>query len=95
MSATHSIALQRCWHHEQREAVCRCMACQRSYCRECVTEHEERFLCTACLAAASEKAVVPSSWNGTLGTVLRLTAALLVLNLVFFSCGWLLQVLRR
>ena len=40
---------QRCWNHEGREAVCRCPACGRSYCRECVTEHESRFLCVSCL----------------------------------------------
>jgi hypothetical protein len=38
-----------CWNHDSREAVCRCPACSRSYCRECVTEHEARLLCAACL----------------------------------------------
>jgi hypothetical protein len=42
---------QRCWNHEDREAVCRCPQCSRSYCRECVTEHESRLLCAACLRA--------------------------------------------
>jgi len=40
---------QQCWNHETREAVCRCPGCARSYCRECVTEHEARLLCAACL----------------------------------------------
>ena len=40
---------QRCWNHEAREAVCRCPECGRSYCRECVTEHQARLLCAACL----------------------------------------------
>ena len=40
---------QRCWNHEAREAVCRCPQCGRSFCRECVTEHESRLLCAACL----------------------------------------------
>jgi hypothetical protein len=40
---------QRCWNHEAREAVCRCPECGRSFCRECVTEHEARLLCAACL----------------------------------------------
>ena len=38
-----------CWNHETREAVCRCPGCARSYCRECVTEHDARLLCAACL----------------------------------------------
>ena len=44
---------QRCWNHETREAVCRCPECGRAFCHECVTEHESRLLCAACLAAAS------------------------------------------
>ena len=42
---------QRCWNHELREAVCRCPACGRHFCRECVTEHASRLLCSACLQA--------------------------------------------
>ena len=41
---------QRCWNHELREAVCRCLGCGRSYCRECVTEHTGRLLCAGCIA---------------------------------------------
>jgi hypothetical protein len=44
---------QHCWNHEAREAACRCPACGRSYCRECVSEHEGRLLCAACLIAAT------------------------------------------
>ena len=40
---------QRCWNHDAREAVCRCPACGRSFCHECVTEHQQRLLCAACL----------------------------------------------
>jgi len=44
----------RCWNHEAREAVCRCLQCGRSFCRECVTEHESRLLCAACLRSAAQ-----------------------------------------
>ena len=40
---------QRCWNHELREAVCRCPGCGRHFCRECVTEHEDRVVCADCL----------------------------------------------
>jgi hypothetical protein len=46
---TPALIQQRCWNHDTREAVCRCPQCSRSYCRECVTEHEARLLCAACL----------------------------------------------
>ena len=40
-----------CYHHAGRQAVVRCPDCGRYYCRECVTEHEDRMLCTGCLQA--------------------------------------------
>jgi len=40
---------QRCFHHEFREAACRCPICRRYFCRECVTEHDDRVLCVECL----------------------------------------------
>jgi hypothetical protein len=46
---------QRCWNHEDREAVCRCPQCGRSYCRECVTEHQSRLLCAACLRSVAHE----------------------------------------
>jgi hypothetical protein len=40
---------QRCFNHAMREAAARCPECGRCYCRECVTEHDERLICAACL----------------------------------------------
>lgn len=48
-----SLTEQRCWHHAEREAVVRCPACQRFYCRECVTEHLGRMMCANCVASMS------------------------------------------
>lgn len=45
-----TLARQRCWTHPARVAVCRCPGCARFFCRECVTEHEARLLCAACIA---------------------------------------------
>ena len=44
---------QRCFHHGTREAVARCPQCRRYFCRECVTEHDDRLICAACLAKRS------------------------------------------
>jgi hypothetical protein len=46
---------QRCRNHEDREAVCRCPRCGRSFCRECVTEHQSRLLCAACLRSVAHQ----------------------------------------
>lgn len=40
---------QRCFNHAVREAAARCPECQQFFCRECITEHDDRVLCTACL----------------------------------------------
>ena len=46
---------QRCWNHQDREASCRCPRCGRSFCRECVTEHESLLLCAGCLEIAARE----------------------------------------
>lgn len=43
------LAHQRCFHHAGREAVARCPECRQSFCRECITEHDDRILCASCL----------------------------------------------
>ena len=57
----HALADQRCFNHAHREAVARCPECGRYFCRECITEYEDRVLCAVCLtkagAAASKRAV--------------------------------------
>lgn len=44
---------QHCYRHAGREAVARCPACRQFFCRECVTEHDDRMLCSTCLAQLS------------------------------------------
>jgi hypothetical protein len=48
-----SLIHQRCFNHVAREAAARCPGCTRYFCRECVTEHDDRVLCAACLARVS------------------------------------------
>ena len=38
-----------CLNHHEREAVARCPACNHFYCRECISEHDGRVICAACL----------------------------------------------
>ncbi|MDY6854110.1 MAG: rhomboid family protein [Thermodesulfobacteriota bacterium] len=40
---------QCCYNHELREAVARCPECSNYFCRECITEHDDRVLCASCL----------------------------------------------
>src|SRR5262249_22517577 len=43
--------------HTGREAVAYCPECRHSFCRECITEHEDRVLCADCLARARHSTV--------------------------------------
>lgn len=45
----HSLIHQRCFNHATREAAARCPECRHFFCRECITEHDDRVVCTACL----------------------------------------------
>jgi hypothetical protein len=44
-----SLHQKQCLNHHQREAVARCPQCAQFYCRECITEHDDRVICAACL----------------------------------------------
>jgi hypothetical protein len=52
-----NIARERCFNHVSREAVARCPECGRTFCRECISEHEGRVICAFCLKHLSTKAV--------------------------------------
>lgn len=43
------IASRRCFNHPEREAAVICPECKKGFCRECVTEHDDRMLCARCL----------------------------------------------
>jgi hypothetical protein len=75
---------QRCWHHEAREAVCRCPSCGRPFCRECVSEHEARLLCAACLAA-QVRARQPR--RGRVSPAALAVAGLVLAWLLFYGAG--------
>jgi hypothetical protein len=44
-----ALAHQRCLNHVGREAVARCPECGHFFCRECITEHDDRIICSSCL----------------------------------------------
>ena len=51
-----ALTLQRCLHHGEREAIARCPECGSFFCRECITEHDERIICASCLAKVTRPA---------------------------------------
>jgi hypothetical protein len=70
---------QRCANHPRREASARCPECGRFFCRECITEHDDRVLCASCLAKLAKKeASAPLWWTWTPRVALALAAAAVV-----------------
>ena len=49
------LAYQRCFNHAEREAVARCPACGNHFCRECITEYEDRVICALCLSLVAAR----------------------------------------
>jgi hypothetical protein len=77
----------RCYNHALREAAARCPACGRTYCRECVTEHEGRLLCAACLGAPPEKRANLWRRARAAGTLLAALLSVALLWLCVFAAG--------
>lgn len=87
---------QRCWNHEAREAACRCPACGRSYCRECVSEHEGRLLCAACLSEVTAGREPGSGRGRGLAPAAMIAAAILLAWLTYWVAGEsIMAVIRR
>lgn len=86
---------QRCWNHEGREAVCRCPECGRSFCRECVSEHQSRLLCAACLARVAQATVQKRNPMRRLAPAAMVLAGVLLAWVVLFGAGESLIILAQ
>ncbi len=84
------LARQRCLLHPLREAAARCPSCRQFFCRECVTEHESRFVCAACLrkltGSRGERKTARNIVAAALAAT-RLAAAVGLLWLSFYLMG--------
>lgn len=81
------LSRQRCFNHGQREAAAQCPECGRYYCRECVTEHEDRVVCASCLARLTEGKVEPRVRLAPVGRALLYAIGMLTLWLFFYFMG--------
>jgi hypothetical protein len=88
-----SLIHERCFNHARREAVARCPECGRFFCRECVTEHEGRVVCAACLGAQLHPAPIRSSLFGRLLLGFQVVVGLSGLWLIFYFLGEVLLTL--
>ena len=82
-----TLALQRCLNHPAREAAARCVECAQPYCRECVSEHEGRLLCAACLRKLAKQGFFRAGWGRRLLQAGQVCVAFIFLWLCFFALG--------
>jgi hypothetical protein len=78
---------QHCWNHEAREAACRCPACGRTYCRECVSEHDGRLLCATCLSTITAQRATKAGVFRKLAPPAMMLAAILFAWLAYWAVG--------
>ena len=84
------LSLQRCFNHAGREAVAKCPGCGRFYCRECVTEHDDRLLCAECVRQAAAEPRLRRSGFPALSRAFQLAGAALLAWLFFYWMGQML-----
>lgn len=85
-----TLSQQRCFNHATREAAARCLECQRYFCRECVTEHEDRLICAACLKKLAAITEERRRWWAAAVPVCEVLGGIVVAWLFFYSLGSML-----
>jgi len=83
----NTLALKRCFNHSHREAAGRCSSCGRFFCRECLTDHEDRLVCSACLENSSRKRAAGRSILLVPVRVVQVAGGVTVLWLFFYYLG--------
>lgn len=87
MNTDRELASRRCANHWQREAAARCPGCGRYFCRECITEHEDRILCAACLKNLAQEHKKRGVSAAILLRAVQVVISLFVLWIFFYYVG--------
>jgi len=82
-----NLSQQRCFNHALREAVARCPECRQFFCRECITEHDGKAVCTACLKKLAQSGLRTTRRFPHVIHVVECVAGLLIAWFFFFVIG--------
>jgi hypothetical protein len=82
-----SLATQRCFNHAEREAAARCPECGRFFCRECVTEHDDRAVCAPCMRKLARVPLLKRRGWVHLAHIIQGAASLLLAWFCFYLVG--------
>ncbi len=88
-----ALAQQHCLNHANREAAAQCLECRHFFCRECVTEHDDRLLCAVCLGKISKAAGPRRHPFRALSRAGVTLAGLLTATLFFYWMGQILLMI--
>lgn len=85
LSATGGLRHARCLFHPLREAAARCPRCGGTFCRECVTDEDDRLACPPCLRRMARPPAPKPSLLRRFRQVLAGLLALACLAVFFFA----------
>ena len=81
---------QRCFNHALREAAARCPQCGQYYCRECITEHDDRIICAACLKKSAKPPFMKRQGFAGILRAIQLLIGLFTIWFFFYLFGHML-----
>lgn len=84
-SGVRTLRHARCLFHPLREAAARCPHCGGTFCRECVTDEDDKLACPPCLRRITRPPAAKSSAARQFREVIAGLAALTCLIAVFFA----------
>jgi hypothetical protein len=78
---------KRCYNHADREAVALCLDCSRFFCRECITEHEDRVVCASCLSNITKEEKKKTNVLSFILRPVQVVLGVLALWILFYVMG--------
>jgi hypothetical protein len=84
-SAAGALRHARCLFHPLREAAARCPHCGGTFCRECVTDEDDKLACPPCLRRMTRPPAGKRSAAHRLREIIAGLAALACLMAIFFA----------